>query len=95
MDRRVALVTGSSRRLGAVTATRLAKDGFAVAVNSAGAGEADRAVVRAIRERGGVADVFTADVTDADRRRPGAHEETPVFFAKEQPGAPLGAPAPC
>ena len=67
MDRRVALVTGSSRGLGAVMAMRLAQDGFAVAVNSAGPGEAGHAVVRAIRERGGVADLFTADVTDADR----------------------------
>lgn len=66
MDRRVALVTGSSRGLGAVMAMRLAEDGFAVAVNSAGGGEAGRDVVRAIRESGGVADAFTADVTDAD-----------------------------
>jgi 3-oxoacyl-[acyl-carrier protein] reductase len=45
-------------------ATRLAADGFAVAVNSARGGEPAREVVRSIRDRGGVADAFTADVTD-------------------------------
>ena len=67
MERRVALVTGSSRGLGATMATRLAQDGFAVAVNDSSGGEAGRGVARAIREGGGLADVFTADVTDADR----------------------------
>jgi 3-oxoacyl-[acyl-carrier protein] reductase len=61
---RVALVTGSSRGLGSTIARRLASDGLAVAVNGL-QGEAQALeVVAAIRNDGGIADVFTADVTD-------------------------------
>jgi len=63
-DRRVALVTGSSRGLGAVIAHRLAEDGFAVAVNARrGDGQAEQ-VARAIHGGGGVAEAFCADVID-------------------------------
>jgi 3-oxoacyl-[acyl-carrier protein] reductase len=63
-QRRVALVTGSSRGLGKAIARRLARDGLAVAVNGLdGDGQAAR-VADAIRGDGGTAGVFTADVTD-------------------------------
>ena len=61
---RVALVTGSSRGLGAAIARRLAADGLAVAVNyRSGGNEADE-LVAAVGQRGGVAAAFGADVTD-------------------------------
>jgi 3-oxoacyl-[acyl-carrier protein] reductase len=59
---RVALVTGSSRGLGSAIAARLARDGLAVAVNGLHADAYD--VAAGIRATGGVADAFTADVTD-------------------------------
>jgi 3-oxoacyl-[acyl-carrier protein] reductase len=61
---RVALVTGSSRGLGATIARRLARDGFAVAVNGRPGDEQVAAVGRGIRDEGGTAEGFCADVTD-------------------------------
>jgi 3-oxoacyl-[acyl-carrier protein] reductase len=61
--RRVALVTGSSRGLGRVIAQRLARDGFAVAVNGIDE-DATHRVAAAIRGDGGRAEAFIADVTD-------------------------------
>jgi 3-oxoacyl-[acyl-carrier protein] reductase len=63
-QRRVALVTGSSRGLGAVIARRLARDGYAVAVNGRPGDEQVTAVARAISRDGGAAEGFHADVTD-------------------------------
>ncbi|MFD1934954.1 MULTISPECIES: SDR family NAD(P)-dependent oxidoreductase [Nonomuraea] len=60
----VALVTGASRGLGATIARRLAAEGWAVAVNYRSDAERAGAVVREIREAGGVAEAFAADVTD-------------------------------
>jgi 3-oxoacyl-[acyl-carrier protein] reductase len=93
---RVALVTGSSRGLGAVIARRLAEDGFAVAVNSHGVGASD--VVTAIRDAGGVADGFPADVTDEGQvgtlvaevvRRLGPVDVLVLNATGPQPTAPL------
>jgi 3-oxoacyl-[acyl-carrier protein] reductase len=64
MRRRVALVTGSSRGLGSAIARRLASEGLAVAVNGRPGDPLVGQVARAIRDDGGVADAFGADVTD-------------------------------
>jgi 3-oxoacyl-[acyl-carrier protein] reductase len=95
---RVALVTGSSRGLGSQIARQLAADGHAVAVNdSKGGPDADK-VVAGIRDAGGVAEAFGADVTDeaAVRRlveavadRLGPIDVLVVNATGPQPEAPL------
>jgi len=98
--RRVALVTGGSGALPRAVARRLARDGLAVAVNNVGDSAAD--VVDAIREDGGIADAFSADVTDepqvAELAAAVAHRLGPVEVlvlgaADPQPEAPLAAVA--
>ncbi len=61
---RIALVTGSSRGLGAAIARRLAHDGLAVAVNGRRGDRQAPEVARSIHDDGGVAEAFCADVTD-------------------------------
>jgi 3-oxoacyl-[acyl-carrier protein] reductase len=61
---RVALVTGGSRGLGAHISRRLAADRWAVAVNYHAGQAAAESVVESIREAGGVAEAFGADVVD-------------------------------
>ena len=61
---RVALVTGSSRGLGAAIARRLARDGLAVAVNGRPHDRVAGDVARSIGDGGGTAEAFYADVTD-------------------------------
>jgi 3-oxoacyl-[acyl-carrier protein] reductase len=64
--RRVAIVTGAARGIGAATARRLATDGMAVAVLDLDAGSCE-ATVDAITAAGGRAIAVGADVSDDDQ----------------------------
>jgi 3-oxoacyl-[acyl-carrier protein] reductase len=63
LKNRVALVTGGSRGIGKAIALALAATGAAVALNYRERGKDAHAVVEAIRERGGRAEVFRGDVS--------------------------------
>jgi 3-oxoacyl-[acyl-carrier protein] reductase len=81
-SKRIAVVTGAARGIGAGTAKRLAADGFAVAVLDLKEGDGG-ATVDAITQAGGTALAVGADVSDADQ----------VQAAVDKIAAELGGPA--
>jgi 3-oxoacyl-[acyl-carrier protein] reductase len=65
-SKRVAIVTGASRGIGAQIARRLARDGFAVAVNYAASAKEADALVAELREAGSASIAVKADVARPD-----------------------------
>ena len=65
MNKKVAIVTGSSRGIGAAIAKRLADDGFMVIINYASSANAAEELVKQIEQSGGHAITVKADVSDA------------------------------
>jgi 3-oxoacyl-[acyl-carrier protein] reductase len=65
LAKKVALVTGGSRGIGAAIAKRLAADGAIVAITYSKDSNAASAIVKAIEQAGGKAVAFQADAADA------------------------------
>ena len=66
LSKKVALVTGGSRGIGAAIAKRLAADGASVAITYAKDSDAASAVVKAIEAAGGKAVAIQADAADVE-----------------------------
>src|ERR1700691_2884607 len=69
LNKKVALVTGGSRGIGAAIAKRLAADGSVVGITYSKDATAASSVLKAIEQKGGKAVAFKADAADADAVR--------------------------
>ncbi|MCI5928754.1 MAG: 3-oxoacyl-ACP reductase FabG [Pseudoflavonifractor capillosus] len=67
MEQKTALITGASRGIGAATARRLARAGYAVAVNYCSSEDRALALVEELRAEGHTAMAVRADVSDPEQ----------------------------
>jgi 3-oxoacyl-[acyl-carrier protein] reductase len=79
MSKKIALVTGGSRGIGAGIAKRLAADGASVAITYTKGADAAKAVVRDIESAGGKALAIQADATDADAVKAAVEKAVATF----------------
>lgn len=90
---RIALVTGSSRGIGAAIAKRLAADGAQVVLHASRDGERVREVAESIRASGGSADIVLGDLTDGDAAGQVVRDALAVHGALDILVCNAGAPA--
>jgi 3-oxoacyl-[acyl-carrier protein] reductase len=79
LAKKVALITGGSRGIGAAIAKRLAADGATVAITYAKEATAASAVVKAIERAGGKAIAIQADAADADAVKAAVEKTVSTF----------------
>lgn len=69
MSKRAALITGSSRGIGAAAAKRLARDGFDIALHYHEAEERAKATIQTVRDEGVEATMHQADIADPQQAK--------------------------
>jgi 3-oxoacyl-[acyl-carrier protein] reductase len=79
LNKKVALITGGSRGIGAAIAKRLAADGASVAITYTKGADAAAAVVKAIEQAGGKAIAIQADATDANAVKSAVEKTVSTF----------------
>src|SRR5271155_5166012 len=79
LAKRVALVTGGSRGIGAAIAKRLAADGASVAITYAKDANAASAVVKAIEFKGGKAIAIQADAANVEAVKAAVEKTVSTF----------------